>query len=205
MPLFKIINHNATTQILVWKITESVAELAANNLVTESNHERIRAMKSEIHQRAFLSVRSLLRQRNYFDTDLIYDESGKPHLSDGLFISISHSHEFASIIISDQKVGIDIEMERDKIIAIADKFSVEPLNKKSKQNYIKKLTVIWGAKEAIFKIKNQKGISFKKHIFVKPFRINQKQTQADLIFDSKIEVFDIYFEQIEKYILVYAL
>lgn len=205
MPLFKIINHNSATQILVWKITESLAELSLHNTLTETNLQRISRMKSEIHQRAFLSVRKLLKQINLSDSDLSYDNLGKPHLSNNQFISISHSHEFATIIISNQKVGIDIEMQREKIIKIAGKFSAEPLNKKSEQNYIKKLTVLWGAKEAIFKIKNEKGISFKNHIVVNNFNLDHNNTQANLIFNGITENFKIYFYEIEEYILVYAL
>ena len=205
MPLFKTINHDAQTKIFVWKITESYQELASQVVLQSINLLRISTMKSEIHQRAFLSVRKLLQQVNLSDSDLIYDETGKPSLKTGQFISISHSHQFATIIISNQKVGIDIEHQRDKIIKIADKFSVESLNTKSEQNYIRKLTVLWGAKEAIFKIKNEKGISFKDHIIVQPFKLNQKQTQATLNFNSKIENFEIHYHEIENYTLVYVL
>ena len=162
-------------------------------------------MKSEMHQRAFLSVRKLLQQINFSDNDLWYDETGKPHLSNHQFISITHSHEFSAIIISDKKVGIDIEMQREKIIKIADKFSLEPISKKAEQNYIKKLTVIWGAKEAIFKIKNEKGISFKDHINVEPFEIENQKAIATLNFEKSHEQFKINFLEIENYILVYVL
>ncbi len=205
MPLFKIINHDSSTQILVWKITESYQDLKNEVLLKPINQLRISEMKSEIHQRAFLSVRKLLHKINLTDADLFYDESGKPHLKNNQFISISHSHEFATIALSNQKIGIDIEMQREKILKIADKFALEQVNKKNKKYYIRKLTVLWGAKEAIFKIKNEKGISFKDHILVKPFKLNQKQTQAELNFNSKRENFEINYHEIENYTLVYAL
>ena len=205
MPLFKIINHDSSTQILIWKITESYHDLNNQVVLQPANQLRISTMKSEIHQTAFLSVRKLLQQINLSDTDLTYDQSGKPHLKTGQFISISHSHQFATIAISNQKIGIDIEMQREKIIKIANKFTLEQVNKKVKNNYIRKLTVLWGAKEAIFKIKNEKGISFKDHILVKPFKLNQKQTQAELNFNSKKENFEINYLEIENYTLVYVL
>ncbi|MBC7493895.1 MAG: 4'-phosphopantetheinyl transferase superfamily protein [Flavobacterium sp.] len=205
MPLFKIINHSKFTKILVWHITETLSELAQNTPITVANTQRINTMKSEIHQRAFLSIRKLLQQISLTDTDLCYDETGKPHLTNNQFISISHSHEFATIIVSDQQVGIDIEMLREKIITIADKFSVEFLNKKVKQNYIKKLTVIWGAKEAIFKILNQKGISFKSHITVDNFNLLHKQTNAIVTFNATVTTFSIFYFKINNYMLVYAM
>jgi phosphopantetheinyl transferase len=164
-------------------------------------------MKSELHQRAFLSVRKLLQEKNYTDFDLEYDEFGKPHLKDGKHISISHSHEFSTIIISDQKVGIDIELQREKIIKIADKFvdyEFEFLNKQNQEEYIRKLTVIWGIKEAIFKIRSEIGISFKSHIQTKAFEMNEKSGIATLTFQNKAREFTFHFEEIEDFNLVYA-
>jgi 4'-phosphopantetheinyl transferase len=70
--------------------------------------------------------------------------------------------------------------------------------------YIRKLTVIWGVKEAIFKIRNEKGISFKNHICVCDFKLESKQTIAELHFDNLVKDFKIHFEEIEGFTLVYA-
>ena len=205
MPLFKSIQFNKTTQILVWKITESYEELFDTVVLNKSNSVRLDGMKSQLHQRAFLSVRKLLQLAGYSDFDLFYDEFGKPHLIDGKHVSITHSHEFSAIIISDETVGIDIELQRDKIIKIADKFcDTEFQFLDNKKVYIRQLTVIWGAKEAIFKIRNEKGISFKNHIKVNSFDLENKETNAELHFDNLIKKFKIHFEEIEGFTLVYA-
>jgi phosphopantetheinyl transferase len=164
-------------------------------------------MKSEIHQRAFLSVRKLLQIAGFTDLDLYYDAFGKPHLNGDKHISITHSHEFSAIIISDETVGIDIELQREKIIRIADKFcnsEFQYLEPNNKEEYIQKLTVIWGAKEAIFKIRNEKGISFKNHIFVTDFSLISKKNNAKLYFNDLVTEFDIHFEEIENFTLVYV-
>ena len=209
MPLHKIIQHDSTTSILIWNITETLKELEAQVVLQPSNIARISTMKSEIHQRAFLSVRKLLQEINLSDADLYYDSLGKPHLktknSIQLEISITHSHQFAAIIVSTKKVGIDLELQREKIIAIANKFSVEKLSTKNQSKYIRKLTVIWGAKEAIFKIKNLKGISFKDHIFVKPFKLKNNKATAILNFNDVTEKFHVHFQEVENYTLVYVL
>ena len=206
MPLLKTINFNPTTEILLWKITESLAELSAEVTLNPKNQQRFNGMKSELHQRAFLSVRKLLHLKGYTDFDLIYDQFGKPHLKDGKHISISHSHEYATIIISDEITGIDIELQRDKIIRIADKF-VEPeweFLDKENQEYIRKLTVIWGVKESIFKIRNEAGISFKDHIHVHPFEIKDQSGIADLHFQNSVIQFKYHFIEIDNFTLVYA-
>ena len=137
-------------------------------------------MKSEMHQRAFLSVRKFCKEAGYTDFELHYDEFGKPHFLNDQHISITHSHHFSAIIISDETVGIDIELQRDKIIRIADKFvndtELNRLKVLATIDYIKKLTIKWGAKEAIFKIRNEKGISFKDHIKVDTFEIEDQKT-----------------------------
>ena len=209
MPLFKTINLSqtvATTQILVWKVTESYAELFEQVILNENNRIRLNGMRSEIHQRAFLSVRKLLQEAGYTDLDLYYDEFGKPHLQGEKHISITHSHNFSAIIISDEIVGIDIEMQREKITRIADKFCDSEFQflDINCEDYIRKLTVIWGAKEAIFKIRNEKGISFKDHISVENFRICANQTIATLHSDNLVKDFKIHFEEIEDFTLVYA-
>ncbi len=208
MPLYKTIHFTSATQILVWKITESFEELFSKVVLKEKTKLRLNQMKSEMHQRAFLSVRMLLNQVGYTDFDLHYDEFGKPYFLDGKQVSITHSHHFSAIIISDETVGIDIEMQREKILRIADKFvnkkELNRLKSLDTLDYIKKLTVKWGAKEAIFKIRNEKGISFKDHIQVDPFEIQDQKTTASLEMDKTKQQFSIYFTAIEEFMLVYA-
>lgn len=201
MPLYKTILLNPSIQILVWEITESYQELFEAVVLNESNLNRLKCMKSEMHQRAFLSVRKLFQEAGYTDFDLYYDEFGKPHLHDGKHISITHSHQFSAIILNDEVVGIDIELQRKKIIRIADKFADTEfsfLNPEEETEYIRKLTVIWGAKEAVFKIRNEKGISFRDHIKVDVFEMNNLKTKTELHFDSIIKDFNVCFEEFES-------
>ena len=214
MPLYKTICPNSSTQILIWKITESLQELLGKVVLKEKTQVRLNKMKSEMHQLAFLSVRLLLKEAGYTDFELHYDEFGKPYLSpnkcytEPVEVSITHSHHFSAIIVSDESVGIDIEMQREKIIRIANKFVNETELHRLKsfdiEDYIKKLTVKWGAKEAIFKIRNEKGISFKDHIRVKTFEIEDQKTTAILEMENTKQEFSIFFDEFEGFILVYA-
>jgi phosphopantetheinyl transferase (holo-ACP synthase) len=69
---------------------------------------------------------------------------------------------------------------------------------------IKSLTTIWGAKEAVFKIVNQKGISFKNHLFIDKFSFNNGQTNLLLKTEKETHNFLIFFKEIENFVLVYA-
>lgn len=207
MPLYQIIEPKPNTRIFIWKITESFEELRSQVTLKPKTEKRLLGMKSELHQRAFMSVRMLLKEVGFTDFELHYDEFGKPYFDCDNHISITHSHNFSAIIVSKETVGIDMELQREKIIRIADKFAdfeFAYLQPELKEEYIKKLTVIWGAKEAIFKIRNEKGISFKDHIQVEAFLLHENQTQARLLFDDLEKKFDIHYLEIEGFTLVYA-
>ncbi|HEX9979970.1 MAG TPA: 4'-phosphopantetheinyl transferase superfamily protein [Flavobacterium sp.] len=207
MPLYKTIQFSSTTTIHIWKIEEDFNDLFDCVALTDKNTVRVFSMKSEQHQRGFMSVRMLLQHAGYKDSDLIYDDSGKPHLNNGKHISISHSHEFSAIILSDVNIGIDLELRREKVALLADKFcdiELAYLDEDDTNDYISRLTVIWGVKESIFKIRNEIGISFKDHIVVHPFNMPAAKATATLDFNGSKTDFEIYFEEFETYTLVYA-
>jgi phosphopantetheinyl transferase len=210
MPLHKIITHDSATKIYIWKIEESFEDLFDEVALKDINLIRLNTMKSEMHQRGFLSVRKLLQEAGYSDFDLHYGQDGKPHLKDNKFISISHSFEFSTLIISDKPVGIDIELAKEKVLKIASRFmDISHLEGLSEEDKIRKATVVWGIKESVFKIKNEKGISFPDHIFENTFLLSDKKATAQLSFNNLIESFDIFFEEIDsndsqKFALVYA-
>ncbi|WP_395059049.1 4'-phosphopantetheinyl transferase family protein [Flavobacterium sp.] len=210
MPLHKIITHDSATKIYIWKIEESFEDLFDEVVLNDINLIRLNTMKSEMHQRGFLSVRKLLQEAGYSDFDLHYDQDGKPHLKDNQFISISHSSEFSTIAISDKPVGIDVELAKEKVLKIASRFmDISHLDGLSEEEQIRKATVVWGIKESVFKIKNEKGISFPDHIFENPFLLSDKRATAKLSFNNLIESFNIFFEEIDSnnnqnYTLVYA-
>ena len=81
MALYKTLTVNPTTKVLIWKIEETIDELKSGIELTENSLSRLILMKSEIHQKGFLSIRHLLKEVNLTDKDLQYDDFGKPHLS----------------------------------------------------------------------------------------------------------------------------
>ena len=206
MPLYKTITVNSATKVLIWKIEESFDTLLKNIELTAKNTRRLNSMKSILHQKGFLSIRHLLALEGYTDYDLYYDPNGKPHLKDGLNISITHSFIFSAIILSDNKVGIDVEKKRDKIIRIAHKFtSVKNFEKSSLTTKISKLTAIWCAKESLYKSFNRVGLSFLNHIHVADFGLDQNETTAIADFNNKTESYHIWFSEFEGFTCAYAL
>ncbi|RKE98543.1 4'-phosphopantetheinyl transferase family protein [Ichthyenterobacterium magnum] len=201
MPLYKTLTPNSQTTVKIWKITESYQDLMQPLDLKQQSLERVLSMKSELHQRGFLSVRHLLRDFGYTDQDLFYDDNGKPHLKDGKHISITHSFTFSGVIVSDTEVGIDIEKQRDKIAIIAKKFVNYEFNylSESDTDYIKRLTVIWGIKESLYKLFATPGMLFKEHFLVIPFMLEDKETVAWIDYQNKKHRYNTHFLEFEGF------
>lgn len=211
MPLHKVIYLENNTKLYLWKITEDFDTLFKEVQLKPATLVRLKSMKSVSHQKGFLAVRMLLQHNDYNDFDLYYDEFGKPHIKPqgcsikDVEVSISHSNDFSAIVISEQKVGLDVEQIKGKTLKIASRFmDVSHLENLSEEEKIKKATVIWGIKESIFKIKNETGISFQEHIFEDNFSFEDKKATATLKFDNTEENFKIQFDSVEDYIFVCA-
>jgi 4'-phosphopantetheinyl transferase len=207
MPLYKSISVNSQTTVKIWKIEESYDDLFQPLDLKPHSLKRVLGMKSELHQRGFLSVRHLLREFGYTDQDLYYDNNGKPHLKDGKHISITHSFTFSGVIVSDKPVGIDIEKQREKIGVIAHKFVDYEYNylKPTDEDYINRLTVIWGIKESLYKLFAVPGMLFKEHFLVIPFMMKDKNTIAWIDYKDKKYRYNTAFMEFEGFTCAYVI
>ncbi|WP_294824246.1 4'-phosphopantetheinyl transferase superfamily protein [uncultured Flavobacterium sp.] len=208
MPLYKSVIIAPGTQLLIWKITETLEELAQGVQLKEVCILKMGRMKSEQHQKGFLGVRQLMQVAGYSDLDLYYGPDGKPHLKDGTQISITHSYAFSAVIIGERVTGIDMELQREKVITIADKF-IEPefayLDPLHLEEYMRKLIVIWCVKEAVYKMVSRKGLSFRRNINVYRFEMADGRGMAGVSYEEINEAFEFYFEETEGFTLAWCL
>ena len=214
MPFFKEIKINEQTTAYFWKISEDIEWLFENVPLNEKSTSRLETMSSIEHKKGFLAVRMLLQHVGFTDFDLFYDAFGKPHLKtedrrwkmEEKYISISHSHEFSCICISNQCIGIDLEKRKEKTLKIAPRFmDVSHLENLSEADKIAKATVVWGVKESVFKLKNEKGISFPNHISETPFHLEDKKGKVQLNFNNAAEDFQFQFDFVDDYVFVCVL
>ena len=208
MPLYDKIQENPTITVYIWKIEESENDLAQGIELTPHCQNRLDGMKSEMHRRGFLSIRHLMAEAGYEDKDLFYDNAGKPHLHDGKYISITHSHHFTGIIISDKdEVGIDIEMQRKIITRIAHKFTpVEAYDYITDINdLVRKYTIVWGCKESLYKIYATIGLSFLNHIYIKDFEFSDKKIQGQINYEDDTSYYVMKYLEFEGFTCVYAI
>lgn len=177
MPLFYQHNINAATKLGVWHIAESEDFfLSKVPLQQEIRHPHKRLQ----HLAGRYLLRFLFPE---FPNELIaIAETRKPFLPDEAFhFSISHCGDYAAAIVSRlHRVGIDIEIPTDKVARVSHKFlhvnekdiipqlsegQVDVADVKS-EPFIRYLTLLWSAKEAVYKWYGNGEVSFKEQIQV---------------------------------------
>jgi phosphopantetheinyl transferase len=207
MPLYKTITPDQSTKVLIWKIEETFEGLAREIELTTHCQNRVNSMKSDLHRRGFMSIRHLLAEVGLCDADIEYSPHGKPHLkSDTHYISITHSHHFSAIIVSDKPVGVDVEKQRNKILRIAHKFTTlsEYHNVANEEALVRKLSVVWGAKESLYKLHGIRGLLFLNHIHVDDFDLDSGKTKAQVYIKGKRHDHNLNFLEFEGFTGVFT-
>ena len=177
MPL-STTNDFIPIDLFLWKLSETEIELNSHIDLSLSSISKLDLIKSSSQRKQFLGVQNLLKLHNVNNGSLFYDKNGKPHLSNNKFISISHSFEYCGVIVSDVKVGLDIEKLRPKILNISKKFISESDWNLIKLSSVENVTKVWTIKEAVFKAFGHKAIDFKKNIIITS--INKKFNKASV-------------------------
>ena len=204
MPIIEDLTISKDIRLIVWEISETINDLKTEDLLSEDSLKLLNQRKSEIHKKQFLAIRNILKELSIDDQDLLYDESGKPFIRDGQNISFSHSDNYAAVIIGKQMVGIDIEIKRDKILKIKEKFLGIELNYPGDLNADKAL-IYWNIKESIFKTVGNSGIDFKKNILVLPLDLNNNYIKSWYLNDDQIDSYNSYYKISKNYTLAYVI
>ena len=194
MPISNSFELDKNISLYIWSIKESLEDLEKEVSLSNFDKKKLDSIKLLERKKEFLASRNLLNFSKLKNKAITYNINGAPKLDNGKFISITHCKNFAGIAISKNKVGFDLEIYRNKIYAIADKF----INNDEKFIYefdctIKGLTLLWTAKEAIYKAFSAKGISFKNNIIISPFKKEQKKGNARVYINKKETQFSLNF------------
>ena len=202
MPFLKEFIINEKTKIKLWKVI--TGELNPEEL-NNDDKELLKLKKSNILREQFLATRKVLALENS-NYKITYDINGKPSLNTNSNISISHSYEIAAIAISDNsKIGLDIQLNGNKIFNIQHKF----LNPSEKLNIgenpsIDTLTMIWTSKESIYKAIGLKGTSLSNNIIIDKVVEKDKTGIGYYINGTEKVKFDLKFFYIDEYTICYA-
>jgi phosphopantetheinyl transferase (holo-ACP synthase) len=142
--------------------------------------------------------------------EILVADTRKPFLENEQYhFSISHGGNFAAAIVSStHRVGVDIELVSPRIVAISHKF-LHPTEKAFLDDWahlpkmhLELNTVMWSAKEAIYKWHGLGGLDFRQHMqlsgavtfdpmetIVMPFTF-KKDKQAPVSLTVEARVFD---------------
>jgi len=210
MPLFLHKCLPEKGELGLWKIEEEEAFFLNKLNLIEEELEQVNQIKGR-GRLEWLSSRWLLHTMSGRETRgiCLKDEYGKPYLKDSAFqISISHSWGIAAIMAAPYIIGLDIQKYVPKITRIAHKFMREEEEASTiATTRIEHLHIYWGAKEALYKAYGRKQLDFQKHIFIEPFSFNLKKgtCKGRIHKNNYQKKFDIFYEKIEDYYLVYGL
>ena len=204
MPIIDDLNLPPKTRVVIWEINESLQNLESKIVLSENSLKLLNQKKSEIQKKQFLAIRNIFKLLSIKDNEVKYDKAGKPIFSQNKALSISHSGNYAAVIMSDHSVGIDIETINDRILKIKSKYLETELNYPLELNTEISL-VYWNIKESVFKAVDKPGIDFKKNILVPPLDMKKNVVRSWYVDDDKIYSFDTRFKISKKYTLAFVI
>ena len=204
MPVINDLNLLPKTRVVIWEINESLHDLESKVLLNEYSIKLLNQKKSEIQKKQFLAIRNIFKLLSIEDNEVKYDKVGKPIFSQNKILSISHSGNYATVITSDNPVGIDIEKISDKAMKIKHKFLHIELNYPQELNNQISL-VYWNIKESIYKAVGITGIDFKKNILTLPLDMNTKKCISWYVNNDDIYSFETHFRISKNYTLAFVI
>jgi phosphopantetheinyl transferase len=207
VPLFYQQDINLTTKLGVWKIEEPEAFfLHTVPLQREITHPHKRLQH--------LAGRYLLPFLfpDFPHAEIMIADTRKPFLPDEQYhFSISHCGNYAAAIVSStERVGIDIEMITPRVEKIKHKFlHVDELvfvHSHDLSQQIPLLTLLWSAKEAMFKWWGNGDVDFSEVLRTGAFAFNTSGIIPSTFSKNKIHVpLDIFFQMREELSLAWVL
>lgn len=170
MALFYQQNINELTRLAIWELSEMedffAASVTVQNKVTHP-HKRLQ----------HLAGRYLLPYLfpNFPSSQIAIADTRKPFLPEEQYhFSISHCGNYAAAIVSsEERVGIDIEIYTERVHKIKHKYlhplELEFVNSVVAEKQTQLLTLLWSAKEAMFKWWGNGDVDFSEVLRINPF------------------------------------
>lgn len=211
MPIQHIKYLNPYCIVGIWHLTEPESFFMPSLPKLVTDPENLNTIHHINRRREWLAGRYLvaeLAQTVQLKFEGIWtDEFNKPHLIlENASVSISHAAPYVVAILNTKTLcGIDVEMIRDKLLPLSQKFlSDSELN--LAENNLEKLAMFWGAKEALYKLHGRKSLIFKKNLALTNFDFsNPVVTFTGLIdLEDEHEKFAMKAGRFGDYVLVFT-
>lgn len=206
MPLFYQHNINEHTRYGIWHITETEDFFLQKVPLKQSiGHPNKRLQ----HLAGRYLLHLLFPDFPYHLIEIA--DTRKPFLpNEEYHFSISHCGHYAAAIVSTQnRVGIDIEVPTPKVDKIKHKFLSEYemgfVNNYPKTDLFQILTLLWSAKEAVFKWAANEAVDFIDHIHLTPAPISpQEGTISCQYLKGDLIQLNLHYKIFEQTVMVYV-
>jgi phosphopantetheinyl transferase len=160
--------------LMIWKLTETLDELKNELHLSDNEFIEFDEIVTDKRKLEYIGVRMAMKELLGKKVSILYDKDGKPYLTDNsYYISISHSKNLIAVMAhSSSPVGIDIECRTDKIKKIYHRFLSETEQKElSGGENVNQLSVVWSAKEVLYKIIGKNAVDFANQLRIFPFEV----------------------------------
>ncbi len=207
MPLFYQQDINQHTKLAIWKIEESEDFfLAFVPLQSSVKHPHKRLQH--------LAGRYLLAHLfpGFPYSEITIADTRKPFLpSEQYHFSISHCSDYAAAIVSTKdRVGVDVEMISPRVQNIKHKFlhpeEMRFVNAQPPALQLQILTLLWSAKEAMFKWYSFGDVDFSEMLRTFPFQLATEGTiHAGIIKENLQEQLLVRYKVFDQLCLAYTI
>ncbi len=198
MPLIKNEQVGEKSHLYVWKIEELLSYFEMYVPPVQDIAHPKKVLESTVG-------RYLIRQYvpHYNQEKLKVSQNGKPYLEDTeLEFSLSHSFPYVALLVSDEPVGVDLQVYSDKIVRIAPKFTS---SEEADMTDPTQLTVVWCLKEAAFKWYEKGNVEFLSQIKLPKIDYSKKEQTIHFISINGVEYkLNSRYEISDEYVLAYT-
>jgi 4'-phosphopantetheinyl transferase len=207
MPLIKLNRINEQSVFGIWKIDESLGDLSIH--LTSSELEKIDGFHPT-KQKEFIASRLLVKELStecgLGESEVLKDEYNKPFFAgNSARLSISHCYPYAVAMIHlSEECGIDIEKIDQRVLRVAHKFLAEDETKWANGD-VTKTTLLWSAKEALYKTYGRKALSFKEKIHLKvPINLSENNAEGSVLIESEKTSYNLGIVFFKEFIITFS-
>jgi len=175
-------------------------EVMSENIEIDIPEKYCEKRKNEI-----LTIQYIISCATDYKGIVKYESDGKPLLPGfGKYISISHSAYYAAVLVSEFPCGVDVEKISERPAKIAHKFLNE-----NERNMIEKSqsdfyhTLLWSAKESLFKITGEPDFLTEIRTISLPLA-EESFFDAEVLSGKKVRKFRIFFTTFDEHVLTWT-
>lgn len=169
-------------------IIESIAdEESLRRGATEEDLAYVATFASENRRCEVLAWRAIVRREFGEGVRIFYDDYGAPKIDNpSKYISVSHSRQFVSVLISDQPCAVDIEDAERNFRRVATRYlSAVELSIAEQYNLFAEM---WSAKEALYKYYKKGKLDFVRDISIESYNPEDANFVATILRSEAIVV-----------------